>query len=1107
MTEHPPVFGPNALTVLEKRYLARDAAGALRETPQEMLRRVARAAAEAERLYDPSADVDRAAADFYDLMARLEFLPNSPTLMNAGRDLGQLSACFVLPIEDSMESIFDAVKSTALIHKSGGGTGFSFSRIRPKNDRVRSTSGVSSGPISFMRVFDTATEMIKQGGTRRGANMGVLRVDHPDILEFISVKSDTTVLTNFNLSVALTEAFMEAVDRDEAYGLVNPRDGSVTGSLRAREVLDRIVAEAWATGEPGIVFIDRMNRDNPTPGLGAIESTNPCVTGDTFVLTDEGPRQVRDVLGRRIALRVDGQDHACGGDGFFSTGWKPILRLRTEEGFTLRLTEDHPVRRVVSAMRWSLRHEWVRAGDLAPGDRVVLHNHRRAPSWPGPYGESEGYLLGLLVGDGVLKTDKAVLSVWATPAVANGDPAEEWPSGIMEAALAAARTLPHRSDFAGWQRVAGRTEQRLAVGALRKLALTLGLAPGAKSITPAVEQGSSDFCRGFLSGLFDTDGSVQGSQEKGLSVRLAQSDLPRLQAVQRMLLRLGIVSRIYCERRPAGDRLLPDGRGGTAPYATRAQHELVVSKENLREFSERIGFRDAAKRQALEVGLTAYLRRPNRERFLATVAGVEPDGLEEVFDVRVPGVNAFDANGFYVHNCGEQPLLGYESCNLGSVNLAKMVRHGDLDWERLGAVVRRAVRFLDDVIDVNRYPLPDIERVTRGNRKIGLGVMGWADLLFRLGLRYGSEEALELGERLMAFIDAEARAASELLAEERGPFPNFPGSACDRPDAKPVRNATRTTIAPTGTLSILAGCSSGIEPLFSLAFVRRVLDGTELTEVNPVFEETAKRRGFHSEDLMSRIARGERLDAFPEVPADAREVFVTAHETTPEEHLRMQAAFQRHTNNAVSKTVNFPSSATREDVAQVFRLAYRLGCKGVTIYRDGSREGQVLSVTTGAPSGAPEASAASRKRVRPQALSGRTYQMRTGCGPLYVTINEDEHGLFEVFTTMGKAGGCAASQCEAIGRLVSLAWRSGLGAEPIVRQLRGISCHKPSGFGEERVLSCADALSLAVQRHRQPGAAVEQHVSPGGACPEFGDVLEHEEGCILCRSCGYSECG
>jgi ribonucleoside-diphosphate reductase alpha chain len=648
--------------------------------------------------------------------------------------LGQLSACFVLPVEDSMESIFEAVKNTALIHKSGGGTGFSFSRVRPKNDIVRSTSGVSSGPISFMKVFDTATEMIKQGGTRRGANMGILRVDHPDILEFISVKSDTSILTNFNLSVGVTEAFMEAVEADREYDLINPRDGKPVGKLNAREVFDRVVAEAWATGEPGVVFIDRMDRDNPTPKLGRIESTNPC---------------------------------------------------------------------------------------------------------------------------------------------------------------------------------------------------------------------------------------------------------------------------------------------------------------------------------------------------------------------------------------GEQPLLPYESCNLGSINLATMARDGDVDWERLERVVRRAVHFLDNVVDVNRYPLPAIEKMTRGNRKIGLGIMGWADLLFRVGVPYGSTESLDLGRKVMAFVDDAAREASEELAETRGAFPNFAGSVYDRPGAKPIRNATRTTIAPTGTISILAGCSSGIEPLFSLAFVRRVLDGTEMLEVNPVFEEAARERAFYSERLLRRVANGESIQEMQEVPEEVRGVFVTAHEITPEDHIRMQAAFQKHTDNAVSKTVNFPRSATRQEVAQVFWQAHRLGCKGVTIYRDGSREGQVLSSPAQKAEKTPAAVAPSvpRKRERPRALSGRTHQMQTGCGPLYITINEDDQGLFEVFTTMGKAGGCAASQCEAIGRLVSLSWRSGIDPTPVVRQLRGISCHKPAGFGPNRVLSCADALAIAVQTHLDPEAEVEKHVDIGGACPECGDAVEHEEGCVLCRSCGYSECG
>jgi ribonucleoside-diphosphate reductase alpha chain len=581
-----------------------------------------------------------------------------------------------------------------------------------------------------MRVFDTATEMIKQGGTRRGANMGILRVDHPDILAFVSVKSDTSLLTNFNLSVGLTEAFMEAVERDEDYQLVNPRSGEAAGRLNAREVFDRIVEEAWATGEPGIVFIDRMDRDNPTPELGPIEATNPC---------------------------------------------------------------------------------------------------------------------------------------------------------------------------------------------------------------------------------------------------------------------------------------------------------------------------------------------------------------------------------------GEQPLLPYESCNLGSINLAQMVCRDAVDWERLTRTVERAVHFLDNVIDVNRYPLPEIERMTKGNRKIGLGVMGWASMLYRLGIPYGSPESLEFADRVMSCIDDTARKASAALAEARGAFPNFRGSRCDRAEQKPVRNATCTTMAPTGTISILADCSSGIEPLFSLAFVRRVLDGEELLETNPIFEHSAREGGFYSEELMRRVAGGESIQAMRELPEDVRRVFLTAHDITPEEHIRMQAAFQQHTDNAVSKTVNFPESATAEDVAQAYWLAYRLDCKGLTIYRDGAREGQVLSTPTQEHSEKDSTSA--HKRHRPRVLTGKTYQMQTGCGPLYITMNEDERGLFEVFTTMGKAGGCAASQCEGIGRLVSLAWRSGVGPEPVIRQLRGISCHKPSGFGPNRVLSCADALSIAIQNHVAPNRQVEKHVSPGGACPECGDAVEHEEGCVLCRSCGFSECG
>lgn len=730
-------LSPNATTVLERRYLKRDQEGKILETPADMFHRVAKTIAAAEKCFAKGEKPEALEQEFYRMMTSLEFLPNSPTLMNAGRELGQLSACFVLPVGDSMEEIFEAIKQTALIHKSGGGTGFSFSRLRPANDVVMSTKGVSSGPLTFMRVFDAATEAIKQGGTRRGANMGILRIDHPDIMDFIMCKRDQTVLTNFNISVGLTEKFMEAVEKDEEYEILNPRTGQVVGKKSARKVFDHIIDLAWSNGEPGIIFLDRLNRDNPTPHVGAIEATNPC---------------------------------------------------------------------------------------------------------------------------------------------------------------------------------------------------------------------------------------------------------------------------------------------------------------------------------------------------------------------------------------GEQPLLPYESCNLGSLNLARMVTPGgEVDWNKLGRNVELATRFLDNVIEVNKYPIRQIDEMTRSNRKIGLGVMGWADMLILLGIPYDSDEAVELGEKLMKFITDKSRAASRELARERGTFPNFKGSIFDgKGKGGPIRNATCTTIAPTGTISIIANSSSGIEPLFAVSYIRQVLDNDKLVEVHPLFEKIARERGFYSKELMQTIAEHGTVQDIDEIPDDVRRVFVTSHDITPEDHIRMQAAFQKHTDNAVSKTVNFCHDASRDEVAEVYRLAYQLDCKGVTIYRDGSRDMQVLSVgkEKKVEEEVPFESQKGRvKRDRPRALAGTTYQMQTGCGPLYVTINEDQAGLFELFTTMGKAGGCASSQCEAIGRLVSLAWRSGVQARQAVKQLIGITCHKPSGFGDNRVTSCADAVAKAIQTHMaEHGMEELQHAVSGGACPECGGAVEHEGGCCVCHACGYSEC-
>jgi len=735
-------FSDNALRVLERRYLSKDGEGKVIETPQQLFRRVARHVAKAE----PKADVSLYEEAFYQLMENLEFLPNSPTLMNAGRELGQLSACFVLPIEDSMESIFDAVKYTALIHKSGGGTGFSFSRLRPTSDRVGSTGGIASGPVSFMRAFDVTTDVIKQGGMRRGANMAILNVEHPDILKFIAAKEDPEALTNFNLSVAVTDKFMKAVEKGTDYNLMNPRTREVTDKLNAKEVFDKIVDMAWRTGDPGIVFIDEINRHNPTPKLGKIESTNPC---------------------------------------------------------------------------------------------------------------------------------------------------------------------------------------------------------------------------------------------------------------------------------------------------------------------------------------------------------------------------------------GEQPLLPFESCNLGSINLSKMVADKDgqpyIDYDKLSQTVKLAVRFLDDVIEVNQFPLPEITETTKTTRKIGLGVMGFADMLIQLGIPYDSEQGLVVAEEIAHSISEEADKASIELAQERGVFPAFQKSIYALPDGSRFRNASRTTIAPTGSLSIIANCSSGIEPLFALSYVRHILEGEEFIEVNPYFEETAKSGGFYSPDLMKQLAEGKRQKDLKEVPEEIKRLFITAHDISPEWHVKMQAAFQKFTDSAVSKTVNFPHDATPEDVAKVYVLAYQEGLKGITIYRDRSRDSQVLTV--GEEVKKAEGKLAPRKR--PKVTTGVTERVNTGCGYIYVTVNFDSRGISEVFSTLGKAGGCAAAQLEAISRLTSLALRSGIDVDSIVKHLRGIRCPSIAWEQGHAILSCADAIASVLEKYiREKTETNEKSTNPNkpsqnpelvkswaGQCPDCGGPLIYQEGCNICLACGFTKCG
>ncbi|MGO9547007.1 MAG: LAGLIDADG family homing endonuclease [Rhodomicrobium sp.] len=1143
----PATLIPVSQQIWESKYRF-EPPGKPERSVEDTFARVAKAASAAETGANRKAWERR----FLDAMAGFAFIPAGRVLAGAGTERHvTLFNCFVMgEIGDDMGSIFANVREAALTLQQGGGIGHDFSSLRPMGAPVRGAGASASGPVSFMDVWDAMCKTIMSAGSRRGAMMGTLRCDHPDIEAFIEAKADPVRLRNFNLSVLATDAFMEAVKTDASWPLVF--GGEVYRTVSARGLWHKIMRSAYDYAEPGVIFIDRVNALNNLRFCEKIDSTNPCVTGDTWIHTSNGPRKAADLTGRHFAARVDGADYVSP-EGFFSTGVKPAIHLETVEGYEIKLTPNHRVRRVIEETRHTLKTQWRAAGNLKVDDKIVLNDHRRCIAWEGPHTYDEGYLIGLLVGDGTSKAGKAVLSVWIDPVATSPYGA----AGITASALNCVAAFKHRSDFRGWIPVKGRNEYRLSLAGVKALAGKLGLAPGRKTIAPCIEEASSQFYRGFLRGFFDCDGSVQKNRLKGVSVRLAQSSLERLKAVQRMLLRLGIASRIYRDRRLSGHRSMPDGKGAIRSYFCRADHELVISGENLAQFDRQIGFGDNTKSARLQEELKAFKRRPNRERFTARIKSIASGPAEPVYDIQIPGINAFDANGLYVHNCGEQPLPPYGACLLGSVNLAALIEQpfspaAHLDEDRLDRLVPVAVRLLDNIIGVSRYPLPEQEKEAKAKRRIGLGVTGLADALIMCASHYGSERGRDLAQRWMMRIAHAAYAASVELAKEKGAFPLFKAQEFlgrPFPSSLPpalqqgirehgIRNGVLTSIAPTGTISLLAGnVSSGIEPVFDFAYGRRILgpDGS------PRYETV--------EDYAVRLFREKHGEA------PLTEAFVTAHDLAPQQHLLMQAALQRYVDASISKTVNCPEEMAFEAFETLYLDAYRLELKGCTAYRPNPVTGAVLlpalpvaadavqpalPLPLGAPTG--HLPAAPLPLPRDEVLSGFTYKLKWPGSDhaIYVTINDTvEPGRrrpFEIFINSKNLEHYAWTV--ALTRMISAIFRRGGDICFVVEELKAVFDPRGGAWMDGKyVPSLLAAIGNIIEQHlthigftgaggsagtsqgsggislksadgsKVSEGGVPRSLPASGFCPRCGlPEMVYQEGCRVCRNCGFSTC-
>ena len=1176
-------LGVNAQRVVAKRYSLKDINGNPLEQWDDIVKRVVAHVAKAET--DPQRREDFT-SHMMRLMQERAFVPNTPCLVNAGKPKAQLAACFVLPVPDSLDGIMEHAKQCALIHQSGGGSGMTYELLRPAGTPVGEGRGIASGPVSFMQIVNTMTETVKQGGVRRGANMGILAVAHPDILRFIHAKNDQKSLTNFNISVTVTDKFLRAVENNEWFQtefngkpwerpIFDPKAVNSEGGLGADytyqgqqppkpgmvfapDIWHRIIESTHRWAEPGIIFIDNVNRHNPLRNsMGAKKASNPCVTGETLIFTEDGIMRALELFNRQnepmvvIDGRFGHQQRTTQASSVFWTGRKPVFQLVTKEGYSLRATANHQI---------MTSQGWVELKDLRPGDKVHVLNRK------GDFGAEGslefGRVLGWLVGDGCMTAGKAVLSFW-------GDEAELAPQfAEYVTKLTAPRTIAPRTYVNEVIRIEDRRESRIQSERLYAMAIEAGVGiSGQKRHVPSkVFQGTEDMQRGFLQGLFSSDGTVHVDGEKGNHIRLTSTSERLLREVQILLLNFGIASTIYLNRHKSGPTLLPDGKGGSKHYQCQARHELHFSKENIEAFNEEIGFLTSAKQERLEMITTNRKRNPYRENFVATVEAIIDDGEEDVFDLTEPLTHSFIANGIVVHNCAEQMLHDNNACNLGSIDVAKYYdeKTDDLDWNRFANDIYWSVRFLDNVIDTCSWPLPQIDETVRRTRPVGLGIMGFADLLLQKRISYGSDESALFADNMMDFFRKESWKASLALGAEKGVMPEFEPNrdlyeellyqevGLDPSIPLTPRNYEVSTVAPTGTISLIAETSSGCEPNFSYAYVRRDTIGTR-TYAHPVAAKVLGVELDNTDPASIERAANYIVEHRDELP----EYFVDAMTLVPDDHLRVLKAFQDHIDNSISKTVNAPSSYTIEDTDRVHRLAWKLGVKAVSYYRDGSRDDQVLTavktdqkkeqkvepkVETATPATTaraleilPAEVDAQGKIERPRELTGSTWQISFDHQNLYVTVNHDGHRVLEVFAT-------GAGLSVSVGLLASKMLRGGFEPEEVAASLSKVIGNHSIWFNERLCTSpeqvVAECIMLTKRRlMNQPDSAraaakqamaqtksetAQQTISPTSVipasassdvkkvisvCPECSsNQIEYAGGCYTCRDCGFSKC-